>query len=266
MRDLYRAAWAQLAHDRATLAELEPEATPVLAFGQWRGSRVVTAGLNPSEIEFRASDGSPLTGDRQRFLHWPADDALTEERLEAAFARSEGYFTLGNCYARWFNRYNAFLDGVGVSFASGTACHTDYLSPFATRTGIARCSRRTQRRLAAFGYLFWLRVLSALPRAEVIFGHGSGWRAMPALLGFEHWEPLATPFDRKGGGASVSRPFLLFQEVLLPPGERRALVYWWRPNRDGGPLGWLNTAERSELGQIVRAHAQARGALVEERK
>src|SRR5262245_46623940 len=167
MRDLYRAAWVQLAHDRATLAELEPEATPVLAFRQWRSSRVVTAGLNPSEIEFRASDGSPLTGDRQRFLHWPSDGALAEERLATAFARSEGYFTLGNCYARWFNRYNAFLEGLGVSFQAGTACHTDYLSPFATRTGIARCSRHTHRRLAAFGYPCWVEALNAMPRVEV---------------------------------------------------------------------------------------------------
>src|SRR5262249_40230717 len=150
--------------------------------GQWRSSRVVTAGLNPSEIEFRASGGSPLMDGQQRFLHWPADGALTEGRLAAAVARSGGYFTLGDCYPPWFHRYNAFLEGLGVSFQAGPACHTDYLSPFATRTGIAQCSGQTQRRLAAFGYPFWVEVLSAMPRTEVIFGHGNGWRAMPAQL------------------------------------------------------------------------------------
>ena len=91
---VFREAWARLAVDRAKLSDMEPEGTPVLAFGRWQTARVVTAGLNPSEIEFRTPNGAPLTAAGQRFLHWPADGMLTEERLARARQRAEGYFSL----------------------------------------------------------------------------------------------------------------------------------------------------------------------------
>jgi hypothetical protein len=69
MDNLYREAWQQLSADRQALAEIEREATPVLVFGQWQTSRLATAGLNPSEIEFRDRFGQPLAGSKQRFLH-----------------------------------------------------------------------------------------------------------------------------------------------------------------------------------------------------
>jgi hypothetical protein len=259
MRDLYRQAWERLARDRQAFPEIEPEGTPVLAFGRWSESRVATAGLNPSEGEFRDRRLAPLSGAAQRFLHWPDDGHLTEERLEIAFARSEGYFTLGNCYARWFSRYDAFQAGLGVAFQAGSACHTDYVSPFATTTGIARCSRATQQRLAVYGRPLWVQILCQMPHLELIFGHGAGWRDMPRLLGFHQWATLPTPFDRKGGRSTVAKPYLLFAPIGLEASRRAALLYWWKPNRDGSPLTWLNNAERNDLGRLVREHAAARG-------
>jgi hypothetical protein len=259
LHDLYREAWERLATERRSLHEIEPEGTPVLAFGRWRASRVVTAALNPSEGEFRDQNRAPLAATAQRLLHWPADDRLTGERLETAFARSEGYFTLGNCYARWFSRYDPFLDGLGASFRDGSACHTDYLSPFATRVGIAQCGRATRTHLAAYGLPLWTRVLRRMAQVELIFGHGAGWRAMPALFGFDRWEALATAFDAKGGRSTVAKPFLLFARIRLQPAGRPALLYWWRPNRDGAPLTWLNNGERGQLGRLVKEHALAQG-------
>lgn len=71
LRDLYVEAWERLRIDRAVCAEIDGEATPVVVFGQWQTARVVTAGLNPSEAEFRDKTGVPLQAERQRFLHWP---------------------------------------------------------------------------------------------------------------------------------------------------------------------------------------------------
>jgi hypothetical protein len=260
---LYREAWARLALDRTALADVELEGTPVLAFGRWQTSRVVTAGLNPSEIEFRADGGKPLAEPRQRFLHWPADGALTTERLTLARHRAEGYFSLGNAYTRWFGLYDALLDGMGVSFKAGTACHTDYLSPFATRRGIARCDRHTREQLAGYGSRLWTRILDAMPQVQVIFGHGTGIHLVPGLLGFSGWEGLATPLDQKGGRTKIRRPFLRFQRGMLPESQRPVLVYWWLPNMDGAPLTWLNREERVWLGRFVRDHARAQGVALD---
>lgn len=259
MDNLYREAWQQLSIDRQVLTEIERAAMPVLFFGQWQTSRVVTAGLNPSEIEFRDRRGQPLLGSAQRFLHWPEDGQLTEERLQVARERAEQYFTLGNAYTRWFDRYSSFLAGAGVSFKDGTACHTDYLSPFATYNGISKCSRKIQKQLPVYGHRLWVRVLEAMPQIQIMFGHGAGHHIMPGLLKFTCWQPLPTEFDQKGGKATMSPPYLLFARVTLPNQQRTIGLYWWKPNRDGAPLTWLNPAEGARLGVYVRAHAIQQG-------
>jgi hypothetical protein len=239
--ELYQEAWHELARARRSIEAIERECTPVLVFGQWRTSWLATAGLNPSEMEFRDQGRLPLASEQQRFLHWP-DDGL---------GRAERYFVRGRAYSRWFDRYTAFLEGAGASFGAGTACHTDYLSPFATTTGVGACSPAIRRKLARYGYPLWVRVLNALPQLRVVFGHGAGWQEMPGLLGFERWTPISTPFDQKGGRTPIPRPYLLFAETPLHPSGREIRVYWWRPNRDGAPLTWLNRDEAQQLGALI---------------
>lgn len=261
MRDLYVEAWQRLALDREQCADIEPECTPVLVFGRWQKSRVATVGLNPSEDEFRDKHREPLRDSQQRFLHWPDDSQLTAERLELAFQRSEGYFTLGNVYAEWFGHYTPFLADLGVSFEDGTACHTDYLSPFATRVGVGSVRSATRKRLAEFGHNCWLRVLSHMPELEVLVGHGGGWRDMPWLLNLPGWTEIATPYDAKGGRTKIQRPYLLFARTTLPASGREIAVYWWRPNPDGAPLAWLRGDEKAALGALMRDHAREQGFL-----
>jgi hypothetical protein len=261
MDDLYAEAWQRLALDREQCADIERECTPVLAFGRWQSSRVATVGLNPSENEFRGEDGQPLSGARQRFLHWPEDGLLTQERLVLARHRAEGYFELGNVYATWFGDYTRFLEGLDVSFGGGTACHTDYLSPFATRIGIGALRSTTSRRLAEFGYGCWLQVLRQMPRLELLVGHGRGWWEVPRLLKLSDWTGIATPYDAKGGRTKIARPFLLFARGVLPQDGRPLAVYWWRPNPDGAPLAWLTGGEKAALGALVRDHASRQGLL-----
>ena len=181
MRRLYLKAWADLRDLRAISDHIDKECTPILAFGRWRTARIVTAGLNPSTYEFRDPDQKtatgekcPLVGDRQRFIHW-GGGRLTQTRLEEAFRRSDGYFEIGNQYAKWFNKYAEFLDALSVPFIEGRACHTDYVSPFATRVRISRC-RPAADLLEEAGFRCWLDVIERCPRVELIFGHGRGWR------------------------------------------------------------------------------------------
>ena len=266
MQNLYIRAWERLREERHHLSDIDREATPVLFFGRWDAARVATAGLNPSEDEFRAKTSTdahkaPLRGAQQRFLHWD-DGELTPARLEEALRRACGYFELGNAYSRWFGQYSEFLESLGAPFSTGTACHTDYVSPFATKTGLSKCSGTTRVKLQEFGEPAWVEVLTKCTHVEVLFGHGRGWRRAPDLLRFNgDWATIATPFDEKGGRRCAGQPHLLYGEGRLGAGGRRLLVYWWKPNRDGSPLCFLGGEEKRQLGAIIKDHGNKRGAL-----
>lgn len=245
MEQLYRKAWEQLARDRRKMAAIDPLATPVLAFGDWKNARVVTAGLNPSEREFRDEKDLELGERAQRFLHWPEGDALTEDLSREAFRRSEGYFTLGNHYQRWFQAYEPFLKKLGVSFASGSACHTDYLSPFTTRQGISE-HEGSAAELMAFGLPLWAEILAAIPNVEVVVGHGRGHGEMKKLFGFSEWETVVLPF---AVNLRSSAPPFLYRKVALRNG-REVHLFWWWPNR-GSPLSYLSNERKGILGDLV---------------
>lgn len=244
---------------RAACSEIDRECTPVLAFGQWRSARIVTAGLNPSEDEFRDKtqlvNGKkiPLEGKRQRFLHWPKDGLLTETLKEEAFRKADGYFNLGNAYDRWFGAYTEFLSAMEMTFTAGKPCHTDYVSPFATVQGLSKCNRTTIANLEFLGFPYWIRMLELCPCLEIIFGHGRGWRTVENFFRVALVD-LPTPFDHKGGMTRhLSTTF-----VRLPNSKRRVLVYWWHPNRDGSPLCFLDRHEKRELGEILKQDIRKR--------
>ena len=261
IKDLYRRAWQDLRRLRVSCPEVEPESTPVLAFGRFDKARVITAGLNPSEDEFLApANGrvkTPLLGSRQRFLHWPDDGRLTDARLNEALRRATGYFELGNDY-EWFNRYGEFLEALRTPFKTGLACHTDYVSPFTTIKGISKC-KEAQKAFREIGTHYWTEVLELCPRAQVLFGHGRGWHLIEEenLLGISKWHNISTPFDQKGDLRYRDR--LKFAAGALPKSGRKLLVYWWCPNRDGSPLCYLNASERRAIGTVVRRHVARRG-------
>src|SRR5208337_3751150 len=257
MRQLYEQAWEKLRELRSTSNYIEEECTPILVFGSWRTARVATAGLNPSTYEFRdpersiAGEKAPLAGDRQRFVHW-GDGHLTRARLDEAFRRSEGYFKLGNHYAKWFDKYAEFLDALNAPFADGRACHTDYVSPFATRVGISRC-KPAAAVLEDDGLQCWLDAIELCPRIELIFGHGRGWRRVEERLGIT-LEDKQTPFEHKGKQGR----HLSCAEVTLPKSRRSVLIYWWHQNFSGMPLCSLKPEERRQLGTIIGAEVKKR--------
>jgi hypothetical protein len=260
MLDLYRTTWERLRIDRERCPDIDPECTPVLVFGNWRSARIATAGLNPSEDEFWTkptftAERQPLRDMRQRFLHW-GDGTLTDDRLREAFRRMEGYFTLGNAYSLWFDRYQAFLNALGTPFESGLACHTDYVSPFATKVGISKCCPATRRLLPEFGEQVWLNALDNCPCLEVVFGHGRGWHRVPNLFtGHSDWEHVPTPFDSKGGKSAGQH--LIRSSGVLPSG-RRVAIWWWRPNRDGSPLCYLKASEGAVVGTMLKSTLESR--------
>lgn len=243
------------------------DCTPVLFFGQWKTSKVVTVGLNPSKREFHDKDGVPLKGGQQRFCHWPkgdlmqVDEAFMDEAfMDEAFRRAEGYFTLGNAYEEWFRHYGPFLEALGCSYGNGSACHTDYESPFATKPGIGKLPPKDRERLRQSGLTLWHGVLSLMPKVQIIIGHGWGWKeAIPKLMGID-WEGMKKAFDSKGGKTKISKPYLLFACAHVGRNNRAIAVYWWKPNY-GLPLTWLSDVNKRKLGRWVRDHAERQGFL-----
>ena len=229
----------------------------MLAFGRWETARIATAGLNPSEDEFRdkhqIAEGGlklPLRGQSRRFIHWPSDGVLTPALEEEACLKAEGYFELGNTYWDWFRNYSSFLLGLEMTFTSGLACHTDYVSPFATVRGLSKCGK-TREKLRVSGFRYWLRLIEMCPQLELIFGHGRGWRDIEDNFRVALTD-LLTPFDHKGGASR----HLSWATVQLPESGREIPVYWWHPNRDGAPLCWLKDVEKRALAEIISCHRE----------
>jgi hypothetical protein len=139
---------------------------------------------------------------------------------------------------------------LNVPFAEGTACHTDYVSPFATRVRISRC-KPAAALLEHAGFQYWLDVIEMCPRVEVIFGHGRGWQRVQEHLRVT-LDPKPTPFDSKGKQGR----HLSFARALLPRSKRSVLIYWWHQNFSGMPLCSLKPEERRQLGRMISIDVQ----------
>jgi hypothetical protein len=104
-----------------------PGSTPVVGFGDPRNAKVATIGLNPNRLEFLDSDGSLLREDAQRLETLLSVGANSLEEVEShvlarVFEGCSWYFER-NPYRRWFDVLERVLNGIGVSYYRGTACH-----------------------------------------------------------------------------------------------------------------------------------------------
>ena len=104
-----------------------PGSTPVVGFGDPRNAKVATIGLNPNRLEFLSSEGSLLRDDDQRLetlLSVGANTLATVDShvLARVFEGCNWYFER-RPYRRWFDVLERVLNGIGVSYYRGTACH-----------------------------------------------------------------------------------------------------------------------------------------------
>jgi hypothetical protein len=104
-----------------------PGATPVVGFGDPRNAKVASIGLNPNRLEFLDAEGSLLREDTQRLETLLSIGANSLENVDdTALARVfEGcnWYFERNPYRRWFDVLERVLNGIGVSYYRGTACH-----------------------------------------------------------------------------------------------------------------------------------------------
>lgn len=107
-----------------------PGSLPVLFFGDLFSARVATVGINPSRQEYLGRDGRELAGTRRRFetlssLEASSRAALTDEQADRAIRTMRGYYRPGGNAYWWFASYARVIEGMGASYAEGTAAHLD---------------------------------------------------------------------------------------------------------------------------------------------
>ena len=137
-----------------------PGSTPVVGFGDPRNAKVATIGLNPNRLEFLNAEGSLLRDDDQRLetllsvggTPWPRSTRTSwRASSRAATGTSNGGPTGGGSTSS-----SACLNGIGVSYYRGTACHLTLVQwatnptwgSYPSRRGSRSC-RRTLRSCAS---------------------------------------------------------------------------------------------------------------------
>lgn len=158
-------------------------AAPVPYFGRLSRARIATVGINPSNKEFVADDGSALSHSRARL---PTMASLELDRWGAAdhcsirtmLGACENYFDV-NPYGRWFGVLERLLLEADASYFGGdaTACHIDVV-PFATHAKWGDLPRSAQVRLLNVG-LDATGLLLRESRVEVLVLNG---RSVAAAL------------------------------------------------------------------------------------
>lgn len=218
---------------------LVPGSIPILYFGNlrcYRSStlRIVTAGLNPSDVEFREDRfGGEVTAE------------LRPEILERALSR---YFEV-NPYTRWFSAFETLLQPLGASFYGesypGTApswwkprqdcaLHTDLCSPLATKPTWSKLQDRIQADLRRWGVSLWTDLITALAPDMVIMSVGESLLGELGSLAWRSFSPFpeATPQ----------------QEMMIAP-FRGTYIVWGRSQVR--PLFYLRNEQRAAAAQTI---------------
>jgi hypothetical protein len=141
---------------------------PILFFGDVeqysKGSfRIVTAALNPSDIEFRKTKSNKSFS----FFRFPFYQEGSEKTL---YISLRDYFNI-NPYNRWFDSsYKDLLKGMGYSFYNddlNTVIHTDVVSPLATNPTWSDLLKRKKTdnsilKLESIGLKLWKELIEVL--------------------------------------------------------------------------------------------------------
>ena len=160
----------------APVAEVVPESTPVVAFGDPFVATVATLGINPSLREFlgrgKLLDGSSRRLATLRSLGAESLESLTDAQVLEVVEDCARYFDADrNPYGRWFNSLDMVLRAsVGASYYTGSACHLD-LVQWATDPIWGELAERTREQLLAEG-LPHLRALFTFGKTTLVLLNG----------------------------------------------------------------------------------------------
>ncbi|MDG4834229.1 hypothetical protein O7627_33735 [Solwaraspora sp. WMMD1047] len=247
MRDdllaISEAAFSAQQQARDTYPELvTPGSRPIAWFGDisaYSASplRIMTTGLNPSNIEF--PDGDP---DR-RFPRASGVEDAGPKYVDSLNA----YFTT-DPYMKWFNTYRTLLEGLDASFdgshGANVAVHTDLFSPVPTSPTWSRLPSTARKELAESGIALWHQLVQALRPDVILLSVAEKHLSVIDLPSRETgWKVLHTIEQRRAPYPVRTRAYHLNGHPIL--------VAWGRAANT--PFGSISYSARREIGTAIRA-------------
>lgn len=209
--------------------------------------KVVTAALNPSDVEFPKDTESEPRFDLERGLGSPA---ALEETLSEYFQR--------NPYTRWFRSFEPVLNGLGASYGgvmsrgeySNTALHLDMCSPIATSPTWSRLGEDSRNLLTGTGRKIFENLIEALqPQivvASISWWHIQAWNT--EFLNGRSWPVLKSYSDTKTGRPLRSPLTVFGKSISLSGGHQFLFVNGTAANI---PFGRFSTERKLEVGKII---------------
>ena len=145
------------------LPEVVNPSLPIMYFGDYEAYeksklKIITVGLNPSNIEFQKDSKSSLS--YFRFPKWEKDKNYIGALNE--------YFETGNAYDKWFGMgYENVLNGLDASYYSkkhkyNRVLHTDIFTPIATKPTWSKLSMDSKNKLRQEGFQIWNKLVNIL--------------------------------------------------------------------------------------------------------
>lgn len=208
--------------------------------------RVVTAALNPSDVEFRTQNGPRF--DIPAGLSGPTG-------LEATLSR---YFK-DNPYSKWFRSFEPVLNEIGASYGGkisnaeypSTALHLDICTPIATSPTWSRLGQKMREKLTDEGRQIFQALIQAL-RPDMIIGSVGIVHIKPLEGLFVEggsWEEVAI-FRTARSGALLRAPLRVNKREMRPVGGHKPIFI--NGSAANTPFGRFSTERKRETGLILK--------------
>lgn len=220
------------------------ESLPILFFGDLpafskQQKKIITVGLNPSNIEFQQNALAPYS-----FFRFPDYEKSTTS-LEKALSN---YFK-NQPYKKWFSTgYEPLLNGMHASYypegARDKVLHTDICSPLATQPTWSKLSPKAQQSLCKKGFDLWQQLIKSIQPNLIILSTRKSYldQLNPSFI-----ETLYEIKQTKSG--APRKPFYLdlFEVEIL--GHHTHLIYGAPKNL---PFGSVTTDAKKRMGAIIK--------------
>lgn len=208
--------------------------------------KVVTAALNPSDVEFRS-----LNGPRFDISSGLAGATGLETTLSQ-------YFKV-NPYSKWFRSFEPVLNGIGASYGgkmtnteySSIALHLDICTPLATSPTWSRLDQKMREKLTYEGRQIFQALIKAL-RPDIIIGSVGTVHIKPLEELFADggsWEEVANFSTTQSGAPLRAALRVSKREMRLIDNHQPIFVNGSAANT---PFGRFSTERKREVGSILK--------------
>jgi hypothetical protein len=220
------------------------ESLPILFFGDLpafskQQKKIITVGLNPSNIEFQHNASAPYSF--FRFPDYKKSTATLEKTLSSYFKNQP--------YKKWFSTgYEPLLNGMQASYypegARDKVLHTDICSPLATQPTWSKLSPKEQQSLSKTGFVLWQQLIKSIQPNLIIL---STRKSYLDQLNPNFIETLHVIKQTKSG--APRKPFYLDLFEVEIMGHHTHLVYGAPKNL---PFGSVTTAAKKRMGALIK--------------